>query len=359
MADENESDAEKTDFVSQRRVDQAWEEGRIPMGKEAPSVVALLAGLAALSAVGPRLFASLVHLVADNTGKEQASIRELWRSCLEPVGLGLVVIAVAATAALAVTVAQTRGRFWAELALPNVERLSQGRLTRFMSSEFWVELATMTGKVLVVAGIAYLTVKDDLLSLSRLFSATPAAQLTATFGPMTTLTLRAVMALAVFAAIELGLTHYRFREKMKMTREEAKREAKEDEGDPMLKQRRKKRARELSKGRIAAEVPRADAIVVNPTHIAIAIRYRKNEGGSPRVIAKGKGQAAENIRELAREHGIPIVQDIPLARLLYKKVKVGKAVPAETFKAVAAILAFVYRVTGRKPGEPSAVDRAA
>jgi type III secretion system FlhB-like substrate exporter len=138
-----------------------------------------------------------------------------------------------------------------------------------------------------------------------------------------------------------------------MTKEEAKREHKEEEGDPMLKGRRKKRARELAKNRIAIEVPKADAVIVNPTHIAIAIRYRKDEGNAPRVIAKGKGVLAENIRELARAHGIPIVEDIALARLLYKRVKVGKSVPADTFRAVAAILAFVYRVTGRAPQAPA------
>ncbi len=94
-------------------------------------------------------------------------------------------------------------------------------------------------------------------------------------------------------------------------------------------------------------MPRADALVVNPTHIAIAIRYRRDEGRAPRVTAKGKGALAELMRDLARENAVPIVQDIPLARLLYRKVKVGREIPAQTYKAVAAVLAFVYRVTGR------------
>jgi flagellar biosynthesis protein FlhB len=137
---------------------------------------------------------------------------------------------------------------------------------------------------------------------------------------------------------------------MKMTREEVKREYKEDEGDPLLKGRRRKRHRELAKGRAAVEVPRADALIVNPTHIAIAIRYRPDEGSAPRVTAKGKGALAEHMRELARNNGVPIVENIALARLLYRRVKIGRSVPAETFKAVAAILAYVYRLTGRAPG---------
>lgn len=132
-----------------------------------------------------------------------------------------------------------------------------------------------------------------------------------------------------------------------MTRDEVKREMREDEGDPMLRGARKRKHRELVKRNAIAETKRADALIVNPTHIAIAIRYRKDEDGAPRVIAKGKGVLAEAMREAARSSGIPIVQDIPLARLLYRKVKTGGQVPRETFKAVAAVLAFVYRLTGK------------
>jgi flagellar biosynthesis protein FlhB len=134
-----------------------------------------------------------------------------------------------------------------------------------------------------------------------------------------------------------------------MTKEEAKREYKDDEGDPLLKGRRKRRHRELLKGRAAIEVPRADAVVVNPTHIAVALRYRRGEDKAPRVVAKGQGLAAERIREVARENGVPIVRDVPLARLLHKRVKVGGAVPAETYKAVAAVLAFVWKLQGKSP----------
>ncbi len=132
-----------------------------------------------------------------------------------------------------------------------------------------------------------------------------------------------------------------------MTKEELKDEYKQEEGDPQIKSQRRKRYREIVKHQASVEVPRADALVVNPTHVAVAIRYRRDEGRAPRVTAKGKGALAELMRDLARENAVPIVQDIPLARLLYRKVKVGREIPAQTYKAVAAVLAFVYRVTGR------------
>jgi flagellar biosynthesis protein FlhB len=154
---------------------------------------------------------------------------------------------------------------------------------------------------------------------------------------------------ALLAGVDFALTRYRYRQRMKMSKEEAKRDNREESGDPMIRARRRRKHRELAKGLVKVEVPRADALIVNPTHIAIAIRYRPGEDQAPRVTAKGKGQLAEIMRDLARASGIPIVEDIPLARLLYRRVKVGRCVPMETFKAVAAILAYVYRVLGRNP----------
>jgi len=152
----------------------------------------------------------------------------------------------------------------------------------------------------------------------------------------------------VLAAADLALQRWRFAVKMRMTREDAKREVKEEEGDPLVRGQRKRRHRDLLRNRANLEVPRADALVVNPTHVAVAIRYRRDEGRAPRVTAKGKGALAEHMRGLARENGVPIYEDVPLARLLYRKVKVGREIPSQTYKAVAAVLAFVYRVSGRR-----------
>ncbi len=135
-----------------------------------------------------------------------------------------------------------------------------------------------------------------------------------------------------------------------------KREMKEDEGDPLIRGARKRRHREIVRRNALAESKKADVLIVNPTHIAIAVRYRKDQDRAPRVLAKGKGVLAEAMREVARSSGIPIIQDIPLARLLFKKVKSGGTVPADTYKAVAAVLAVVYRMTQRPPTRPGEVQ---
>jgi flagellar biosynthesis protein FlhB len=204
-------------------------------------------------------------------------------------------------------------------------------------------------KISAVAYPAFVTLRSDLTTFGALLFSPADAQLGIALAPMARATVKALAVMVVVAGLDLALTRYRFMARMKMTKEETKREHKEDEGDPLIRSKRRRRHRELAKGRAQVEVPRADALVVNPTHIAIAIRYRKSDGRAPRVTAKGKGELAELMRDLARSNGIPIVQDIPLARLLFKRVKVGGEVPAETYRAVAAILAFVYRVTGRNP----------
>ena len=137
---------------------------------------------------------------------------------------------------------------------------------------------------------------------------------------------------------------------MKMTHDEVKRESKEEEGSPELKARRKGMYRELTINRVMDEVPNADVIVTNPTHFAVALRYEANKDMAPRVVAKGIDSMALNIRRIARRNGVPVVENRPLARTLWRKVKVGRPVPLDMYEAVAAVLAHVYRIKQRSIG---------
>jgi flagellar biosynthesis protein FlhB len=189
------------------------------------------------------------------------------------------------------------------------------------------------------------------VTLTRLIMASSDTQPGAIGTLLSPIAMRGALVLALVAGLDLGVQRYRWFQKKKMTKEEVKREMKNDEGDPHIKGRRRQKQRELARRKPPQQtVPKADAVIVNPTHIAIAIRYRKGEHRAPIVIAKGKGVTADTIRALAREHQVPIVKDIPLARLLHKKCEIGREVPMETFKAVAAVLAFVSKITGRPPG---------
>jgi flagellar biosynthesis protein FlhB len=347
MADTLKED--QTEQASQRRLQQAWEEGNLPISREVATWAALLAGLCALTAVGPGLRDALVNLVwASVDGLAQANPGRLIPLLSRPL---LLILAVAACVSLGASVAlaaQTRLGTWAHLALPDVSRVfGGGRLGRLFRKEMLIDLLLAAVKVVTLVYAIWGAFHDDFLTLPRMLQQSAATQLQSTFAPLARGFVRILAALGLLAGLDLALTRYRYQQRMKMTKQEAKRDFREEEGDPMIRSRRRRRHRELAKGHARVEVPRADALVVNPTHVAVAIRYRPGEDAAPRVTAKGKGRLAEIMRELAREHGIPIIEDIPLARLLYRRVKVGRTVPAETYRAVAAILAFVYRVLGR------------
>ncbi len=223
-------------------------------------------------------------------------------------------------------------------------------MARVFGRDFALQLLLALGKALFIGLAVWPSVRHDLARMPSLLTAEPGAQVAAGFGMLAAAARPAFTALVILAAAEWGLTQWRFHRDQRMTKQEVRDEAKEEEGDPQMKGRRKRRHRELMRNQATIEVPRADALVVNPTHVAVALRYRRDEGRAPRVTAKGKGALAEHMRALARQNGIAIVQDIPLARLLYRKVKVGREIPAQTYKAVAAILAFVYRLAGKREG---------
>jgi len=154
-------------------------------------------------------------------------------------------------------------------------------------------------------------------------------------------------ALGVTAAVDYILARRRITAQMRMTTDEVKREMREMDGDPVVKGRRRARMRELAKRRIAAAVATADVVVVNPTHYAVALRYDDKRDAAPTVVAKGVDEQAEKIREIARQNSVPVLSRPPLARALYKHVKEGRAVPANLYRAVAEVLAYVYRLRQR------------
>jgi flagellar biosynthesis protein FlhB len=254
--------------------------------------------------------------------------------------------------ALAASLGQTGGRFFPDKLAPDFSRLmSFQAITHAFTKDGVSDIFLAVVKLTVVLAATVLPSTDEIVTLTRLIMATTDSQPGAIGTLLTPIAMRGGLVLALIAGVDFGIQRYRWFQKKKMTKEEVKREMKNDEGDPHIKGRRRQKQRELAKRKPPSQtVPKADAVIVNPTHIAIAIRYRKGEHRAPIVIAKGKGVTADAIRALAREHQVPIVKDIPLARLLHKKCEIGREVPMETFKAVAAVLAFVSKITGRPPG---------
>jgi flagellar biosynthetic protein FlhB len=348
VADDSD-DEQKTESPSERRLQQAFEEGDIALSHELVTTGTFVFGITGLLLTASMFEARLGRLIGEVTTMVGTAPFQSLPSMLLPVALPIVVLLVGmSVGAVALTFAQTRGHFWSDKVAPDMSRVfSMGRLTQLTSKDFAVDLLIGLAKVAVVGSACWGVLRGELVGAHQLSLAEPGSALTGLFRSLWNISFRGVVLLVIFAVGNFALTRWRYLKKHRMTKAEVKREMREDEGDPMLRGARKRKHRELVKRNALAETKEADVLLVNPTHIAIALRYRKDESGAPRVLAKGKGVLAEAMRDTARSNGIPIVQDIPLARLLFKKVKVGGAVPADTYKAVAAILALVYRLTGK------------
>ena len=163
------------------------------------------------------------------------------------------------------------------------------------------------------------------------------------------LALRLALVLLILAIFDYIWNRYKHVQDLKMTKQEVKEEMRRMEGDPVVKQRRRRVQMQLTMQRMSIDVPNADVVITNPTELAIAIRYDAETMTAPRVIAKGAGFLAARIRQIAVQHGVPVVERKPLARAMYRAVDVGQEVPAQFYRAIAEILAYVYRLTGRQP----------
>jgi len=337
----------KTEAASERRLQQLADEGQIPLGRDVAAAGAFAAGLTALFALAGKLGPMLVDGIV--TSVTQLGARPSLDAWLPAIGFGFAVVAAAAAGGAVPLIVQTKGRVWSNLAVPDLSRIwKPERILRLFQREGLTDLGAALLKVGFFVAAARWAFADAFPRLAELLDAPPEELAAGWLRALWPMGLKLLGAVAAVAAVDLAVQRWKFARDARMTREEARREHKEDEGDPMLKSRRKRKARELAKHRVAIDVPRADAVIVNPTHIAIAIRYRRDEGGAPRVLAKGKGALAEVIRDIARANGIAIVQDVPLARLLHKRVRVGGFVPKDTFKAVATVLAHVYKLQARR-----------
>ncbi len=257
-------------------------------------------------------------------------------------------LAAAVLTAVAAGVAQVGIKFNPKLAKPKGKNLSlkKGAEKLKPSVAGW-ELARSIIKIGAVVAVVAPTIAAWRSHLAN--DRTLAGALDRLTGAYGGILVRAAILAFVIALADYAYQHRRTANKMKMKREEIKREMKDSEGDPYQKAARRRRQTELSRNRMLKDVSTADVLVANPVHLVVALRYDPGEG-APKVIAKGADHLAERLKTVARRHGVPITTDIPLARALYRQCKVGHHVPTALYEAVAIVLATAYRRSGRGPG---------
>ncbi len=219
-------------------------------------------------------------------------------------------------------------------------------MKRFVSLKSMVELGKSIIKVLFIAGIAYLLVKSEIQEFPMLIHREVGQILVFIARVSLKVCFFVCVALIVLAIVDYIYQRWQYEQDLKMTKQEVKDEQKQTYGDPKVKARIRGVQMEMARRRMMEAVPEADVIITNPTRLAIALKFDAREMIAPQVLAKGAGHIAGRIREIAREHQIPVVEEKPLAQALYKMVEIGDYIPAELYRAVAEVLAYVYRLKG-------------
>jgi flagellar biosynthetic protein FlhB len=236
---------------------------------------------------------------------------------------------------------------WEPLA-PKLSRISPIKgMGRVFSKQTMMELFKSVAKLVLVGVIAYWTVKgemDNIVSIGGTGIIGIALYISKVIFKIFFFV---CLAMIFLAALDYAFQKWQFEQQLKMTKQEVREEFKRTEGDPLVKSRIRRVQQEVARRRMMQEVPKADVVVTNPIHLALALRYDSAVMTAPRVVAKGAGHLAERIKTLAKEHNIPVVEDKKLAQDLYKMVDLGAEIPSIFFQAVAEVLAYVYRLKGK------------
>lgn len=246
-------------------------------------------------------------------------------------------------------IAQTGFLFRFDPLLPDISRLNPiSGLQNIFSWKFVSEIVQSVLKILIVAYVPYSTMREQFPELMRFVHLTPARSLVILLKVIYTMALKIIFILLVLAIGDWFFQKWRHAENLKMSKDDIKEEYKQREGDPKVKQKIRERQRQASSKRMMEEVPKATVVVTNPTHIACALKHDKEAGDAPTVVAMGAGLIAQKIKEIARENNVPVIENKPLARALYKMVEIGDEIPVDLYGAVVEILVNVYRLKGQQ-----------
>lgn len=353
MADDQ---GEKTEDPSEHRLEESRKKGEVASSKELASVIILTGALTALTFSSIFIFEVMSEYIEWLYGLDVTKIfsQELGQKIFTRtfIVIGKCVAPIFLTSAALGVISQVMqvGILYApeviQLKFDRVNPLSGFK--RIFSKKALVEVTKSIFKFTIVLSITYSVINANLTTfVGFLHTEAPEAL---DFGKYVAikLALSILLGMLVVAIGDFAWEKYSYKQKLKMTKQEVKEETKQREGNPEVKQKIRSIQRELATKRMMADIPKADVIITNPTHISIVIRYDGETMIAPEVVGKGADHLALKIREIAKEHDIPIVENVPLARALYKTVKVGQGVPRTLYKAVAEILAFVYRLKRKK-----------
>ena len=366
MADE--SDQEKELPASQKRLDEARERGQVPRSRELSTAALLMTSAAVISWAGPALVHEASAFLGAGLKLPQAAafdpayaIKRAGDSMVQgflvftPLWIALVLIG------LSTPLAVGGWLFSSQAFTPDFSRLDPMRgLGNLFSTHSASELVKAFAKSALVGGVAAWLLWSDRAGVTGQLGLAPMQALAASGSMMAHDFLLISAALLLIAAADVPMQIWRYHQGLRMSAEEVKREAKETEGDPQIKSRIRQRQREAARRRMMSAVPKADVVVTNPSHYAVALRYQAGGMRAPKVVAKGHDEVAARIRAVAQEHGVPLLEAPPLARALYAHAEIDQEIPAALYNAVAQVLAYVFQlraaVAGRFPVVPDHLE---
>ncbi len=364
-----ENEQERTEHPTPKRLEEARKKGQVPRSVDLSTATVLLVAGGALRVFGGGIGSALAGVMRsalsldyDPTLDPRLAITTAAAELLHALIACAPVFGLTMVAALAAPLALGGWNLSFEALAPDFSRLDPvSGFGRVFSVRALVELGKALAKVAVVGTAAYLVLRDEAPRFLALGSEPLAVALAQAVALASDALLIMAGTLGLIAAIDVPWQLFQHNKQLRMTREEIREEMKESDGSPENKMRVRRVQRELLRRRMMHEVPKADVVVTNPTHFAVALRYDESRMRAPRVVAKGADLIAARIREIATEHAVPIFEAPPLARALYHNVEIGGEIPGQLYVAVAQILTYIYRLKaaracGDQPPEPPVID---
>ena len=352
------SDAEKTEDASPRKLEKAREEGDIPRSREVATFAVLMTAGAGLWITGGSLVGRLESALASGLTLDREQVYNpavlleritndvggVLLACL-PLAFAIMLVALAAPMLIG------GFNFSSKAFMPNFMKLNPiSGIGNMVSTNSLIELLKAIAKTLVVGAVAWIVIRSETDAVLGL-AVEPLGTSSGHLGDLLARTfLYIVGALGVIALIDGPYQIWHYNNKHKMTRQEMIQESKESDGNPQIKGKIRQMQRQMARNRMMQNVPTADVVVTNPTHYAVALKYTDGQAGAPRVVAKGVDEVAARIRELARENKVALLEAPALARALYKHTEIDDEIPETLYSAVAEVLAYVFQVRNYKAG---------
>jgi flagellar biosynthesis protein FlhB len=342
---------DKSEQATPKKRRDARKKGEVAKSRELPSVAVLLAGMMTFVLFGAFMYDRIQDMMVTAFSlpvHNTLSVTELIRFSREMIQqffwimtplAGMIVLA-----AVVSNILQVGFMINAESLKPKFSKINPMKgLGRLFSKQSVMELLKSIFKLTIVGGVGYITIQGEMDNLHTLGYLPHEEIIVYLFAATFKLFVRCALAMIVIVAIDYAFQKWQFETKLKMSKKEVKDEHKESEGDPMIKSRIRSIQMQMARNRMMQSVPDADVVVTNPTHYAIALKYDDRTMGAPKVVAKGKGEIALKIKEIAGAHQILMVENRSLAQTLYQMVEIGHEVPQLLYQAVAEVLAYVYK----------------